>query len=512
VFARALGCAALGGVAIGLGGAPHEAFAVAWLGPGLIYAALRALEPGRALDRHALRRASAIGLAAGLGANATTCSWVVELLTTYAFMPTPVAWLLGTLLFVAQSLPFVMAAMLARALRACGAPLGAAWLAGVLVATSASPMIFPWRVGNSQTGFLWLAQLAELGGLPALDLVVVLASVLAVRSVLPRAELPRRAGLAVVAALVLMVPAAWGAHRLDEVRRERVTLPALVIGVVQHDFDIPERHDPLQWDLQMATTLELTREVEAQGVDLVTWPESALPWSISRPQLHRLAWDLDLTGAGVRGPVVFGAGTREGDRAYNSVLAVDRERTLGVVDKTRLMPFSERIPLWELLPFLHPYLGPGLTPGPDAGGTIEVAGARLGILNCYEDLMADHVWRLSRARPELLSNHTNDAWFGRTRAPELHHFLARMRAIETRRDLVRTVNTGVSGLVLSTGETEVRTGVFERTTLRVTVRPSQAVTPWMRFGDRITPLAWAFVLAASLRAARRKADEHARRS
>jgi apolipoprotein N-acyltransferase len=495
VFARAVACAALGGLAIGMGGAPYEAFAVAWLGPAFVHEALRALSGpregvGAPPDRHALRRAAAVGLSAGLVANGTTCAWVVDLLVTYASMPTPIAWLVAALLFVAQSLPFVLATTLCRAMLGLGAPLVPSFVVASLAGASTAPMIFPWRVGSSQTGFLALAQIAELGGLPLLDLVLSLGSVLALRGVLER-----RASLVLGAAAILGLPAAWGLHRLDEVRRDRALLPTREVGVVQHAFDVPERHDPLQWELQMATTWQLTREVERRGVDLVLWPESAFPWTISRPLLHRLADDLDLRGNGVRGPIVFGAGTRDPAHAFNSVLAVDGDRVLGVVDKTRLMPFSERIPLWEYLLFLHPYLGPGLEPGPPEGGTLEVAGARLGILNCYEDLMADHVWRVAQADPDLLSNHTNDAWFGRTRAPELHHFLARMRAIETRRDLVRTVNTGVSGVVLATGETSIRSRVFERTTLRATVRLSRARTPWVRWGDWLTPGAWGAVLA-----------------
>ncbi|MFO0715025.1 MAG: nitrilase-related carbon-nitrogen hydrolase [Sandaracinus sp.] len=161
------------------------------------------------------------------------------------------------------------------------------------------------------------------------------------------------------------------------------------------------------------------------------------------------------------------------------------------------------------MPFLHGVLRPGLTPGPREGGAIDVAGQRLGILNCYEDLMADHVWRVMSHRPTVLSNHTNDAWFGRTRAPGLHHFLARMRAIETRRDLVRTVNTGVSGVVSSTGETLVRTGVFERTTVRAIVRPSDELTPWVRYGDLTTAGLWGVVLALLTRWLRARARPRA---
>lgn len=501
LLARACACSALGGVAIGFGGAPYEAFAVAWLGPGLVYAALRALSatsiahPRAASARHALRRAAAVGLAAGLASNATTCAWSVELLTTYAYMPWPLAWLVASLLFLAQSLPFVAGAMLAWAAHELGGPLLVVHPIATVVGASAAPMIFPWRIGNSQTGFLALAQLAELGGLPLLDLLLAAASTLAMAALLHPLALARRVGALALAASLLALPALWGARRLEEVREARLDLPVVAVGVVQHSFDIPERMDSAQWELQLATTFALTRDVEREGVDLVTWPESSFPWWISRRELGRFAHDLDLEAQDVRGPIVLGGTTHDGDELrYNSVLAVDRTHFLGVVDKTRLMPFSERIPAWDLLPFLHPFLRPGLTPGPASGGALDVSGQRLGILNCYEDLMADQVWATMQHDPTFLSNHTNDAWFGRTRAPGLHHFLARMRAIETRRDLLRTVNTGVSGLVAATGETEVRTEIFDRAIFVARVRPSRERTLWVRFGDLTTASGWGALL------------------
>jgi apolipoprotein N-acyltransferase len=515
-MARASLCAALGGVAIGMGGAPYEAFAIAWLGPGLVVLALRALAEARSdAHHHGARRAALVGLCTGVGANATTCAWVVELLTTYAYMPAPLAWLVGALLFVAQSLPFVLASLLAWSLHRAiedvrssrGASIEIATPLALVVSASAAPMIFPWRIGNSQTGFLALAQIAELGGLPLLDLVLAGASTLAVVALVGRAGRPlatRARVLAALAALLIVaIPAGWGAVRLEEVRARREALPSLVVGLVQHDFDIPERADPGQWESQLAISWSLAQALDRQGVDVLLLPESSYPWGLARAQLglstqHPSAYpeEIGLRAQRLRAPLLLGAITRVENEAFNSVIALDATRVLGVVDKTRLMPFSERIPAWDWLLFLHSFLRPGLSEGPRDGGAIDVASARLGILNCYEDLMADHVWRLMRAHaPTVLSNHTNDAWFGRTRAPGLHHFLARMRAIETRRDLVRTVNTGVSGVIASSGETLVRTEVFERTTLRTTVHPCGELTPWVRYGDVTSAACWGAVLA-----------------
>lgn len=521
VLLRAVVCAALGGAAIGMGGAPYEAYAIAWLGPLALALALRALaDTSGPTKGGGLRRAALVGLACGVAANATTCAWVIDLLVTYGHMPTPLAALVATLLFVAQGLPFMVASSLAWVAHRLWTPLAPSGLPTVelalvpslVVASSITPMIFPWRIGNSQTGWLALAQLAELGGLPLIDLVLALGSVLLSLVVLGRLSRDARRLVAVGAVVLVSGAAAWGQLRLVQVREARVGLPVLSVGLVQHNFDVPERMQPERWEEQLAISWALSGELDRAGVDVLLWPESSYPWGLTRQQLGADSHDprsypfeigvrapYERTPR-VRVPVVLGTVTRDGEHAYNTVLALDEHRVLGVVDKTRLMPFSERIPFWEWLPFLHGVMRPGMTPGPREGGAIDVAGQRLGILNCYEDLMPEHVWRVMRWQPGLLSNHTNDAWFGPTRAPGLHHFLARMRAIETRRDVVRTVNTGVSGVISASGETLVRTQPFDRTTIRAQVRVSSERTAWVHYGDVTTAACWGVLLALAARA------------
>ena len=362
-------------------------------------------------------------------------------------------------------------------------------------------MIFPWRLGNSQMGLLPFVQLAELGGLPLVDLALTLITALAVERLVNASPRARRAsGWSALFLFALIT--GWGTWRLRELEEARASWPLLRVGIVQHNLDIPERMQQERWPAQMETTWALTREMERAHVDLVTWPESAFPWFVDRHALTHLPSDLALLDAGVQGPILFGAPSWSSpSERYNSVLLVSSAHFLGIVDKTRLMPFGERIPLWQWLPMLHPFLGPGLTAGPPEGGTLEIPLARdgvavVGVLNCYEDLMDDHVQHVARRLPGFLSNHTNDAWFGPTRAPVLHHFLARMRAIETRRDLVRTVNTGVSGHISATGESLMTTQPFTRVTRIAEVRLSRASTLWVWLGDWVTPLSMVWLVGA----------------
>jgi apolipoprotein N-acyltransferase len=217
---------------------------------------------------------------------------------------------------------------------------------------------------------------------------------------------------------------------------------------------------------------------------------------------------MSVRGGVVEGPLVFGALSiapsavpsrgREIER-YNSVVAMGADGAfVGISDKVELLAFGEYTPLWDYLPPLQERFPRGLTPG-TAPKVLTVDGIRVGVLNCYEDVLAHHARWVARHEPDFLLNATNDAWFGETTEPFLHQMVARMRAVETRRDLVRAVNTGVSSHTLATGEDVIRTPIMVERTFIAEVRTMRGETLWTRFGDWVTPLLAALLLAAVLR-------------
>src|SRR5690606_15747315 len=111
---------------------------------------------------------------------------------------------------------------------------------------------------------------------------------------------------------------------------------------------------------------------------------------------------------------------------------------VGVVDKVRRLPFAEFIPFWRSTPDQQGELAcPGITRGDDRVRFVRAAGVKMGVFNCYEDVMASRGFRVARQGPELLINVTNDMWFGRSAEPYLHQAAARVRSLESRRDLIR---------------------------------------------------------------------------
>ena len=496
---RSLFAAALAGALIAVGGAPLEFSFLTWLAPCCLLFAIEPLDGEVTSSRAALW----MGLTTGFTGNLISMYWIVGLLDQFAGFPTALSVLVGSLLWFGQAISYGLATWLAAVFMRRGLPGWIALPAALTVAASLTPSIFPWRYGLSQLPFLEYAQVAELGGLPLLDWLVATIGCGLLAGLRARS---RAAQLLALAAMVL--PPLFGLARLPSVRAARAAAPILRVGVTQPNVSIKDKHDPARFLDQLHLLQDQTRSLEEEGAQLVIWPETAYRFPILRGTTRDRVGPLALLNRGAHGPLIVGVLTTAGraqsfvasdglgrrltsfrmaqGQRFNSAIAVDREgRIVGTADKVNPLAFGEYTPLWELIPWLQVFPR-GISPG--AGPQqLTIAGARIGVLNCYEDLLYEHVRAQARYRPELWVNVTNNAWFGDTTAPLLHHMNARLRAIETRRDLVRSVNTGVSGHTASTGEDLARTGQFVRARFVADARLLSGVTLYVWAGDWVTP-------------------------
>lgn len=196
---------------------------------------------------------------------------------------------------------------------------------------------------------------------------------------------------------------------------------------------------------------------------------------------------------------------------YNSSILLDSEGVVeGIVDKVVLMPLSETMPAGEWLYrttgfnvfSLNSAFGLfGKGPGPEVmrhkvdASLSEEGHIRIGILNCYEDLMPGFVRTMQKTRqPHFMVNQTNDAWFGREIAPPQHMALAVPRAVEARTWLLRATNTGVSTFVDASGRVRARSSVYDPEVLIYDVPLKEAPrTPYIAFGEWVAFGSIAFV-------------------
>ncbi len=186
--------------------------------------------------------------------------------------------------------------------------------------------------------------------------------------------------------------------------------------------------------------------------DLVAWPESPAPFAEGDPRLLKALGDVArATGA----PLIVGSIGMDYSpeeqlwRDYNSAMVVGADgQRVGRYDKIHLVPFGEFVPYKNLLFFAKKLTGrvSEFTRGTERK-VFRLNGNRYGVFICYEAVFADEVRQFVRLGAEVLVNVSDDGWYGDTSAPWQHLNMARMRAIENRRWLLRATNSGVTAAI-----------------------------------------------------------------
>ncbi|MBF9035416.1 apolipoprotein N-acyltransferase [Rhodobacterales bacterium HKCCE2091] len=230
-------------------------------------------------------------------------------------------------------------------------------------------------------------------------------------------------------------------------------------------------------------------------VDLVVWPETALPVLLEDSGPWRAAIAEAASGA----TVAVGVQRYPGGRARNTLAVLDPAgEVTALYDKHRLVPFGEYIPARGLaaeagLSGLAATLRGGFWPG-DGPGEIDL-GDRLGTvfpMICYEAIFPQYLRRVDR--PDWMLHVTNDAWFGRLSGPYQHLALARLRAAESGLPVLRAANTGVSAAIDARGHVLASLPLGEAGALDAALPPPLPPTPYARTGD--LPMAAILLLLA----------------
>ncbi len=234
---------------------------------------------------------------------------------------------------------------------------------------------------------------------------------------------------------------------------------------------------------QRMPTLELYTRLSREnwGSDLIIWPETAIPAFYHQvlPFLKDLGQEARMNGSELLvGLPVY---NKREDEYFNSMMTLGMNE--GFYEKKHLVPFGEYLPLKGWLGGIVDFFDipmSNFVPGRQEKPLLKVAGQVVGISICFEDVFGEEV---SLALPEatLLINASNDAWFGDSIAAPQHLQIARMRALETARFLLRSTNTGVSAVINDKGGIEQQSPQFEVDILTADIQPMKGMTPYAIF-------------------------------
>jgi apolipoprotein N-acyltransferase len=238
---------------------------------------------------------------------------------------------------------------------------------------------------------------------------------------------------------------------------------------------------------KVKTLLQYKRMTEENwGAAVIIWPETAIPAYLSEVDESFLQ-PLQAEATKHQSDLIISVpaqGNSEHEN-YNAVITLGKEQ--GMYRKNHLLPFGEYLPLQPLsgliLDYLQIKLG-NFKPGGENQALLKAGGYFFITSICYEDAFGyAHIRDLANAA--YLVNVTNDAWFGDSIEPHQHFQIARMRAMETGRYLLRATNTGLTGIVAPDGEIVGQAPLFKTTVLTGALTPMAGVTPYARLGDGV---------------------------
>ena len=220
--------------------------------------------------------------------------------------------------------------------------------------------------------------------------------------------------------------------------------------------------------------------------DLIIWPETAIPqlFDSAYPTLKPLERLLKENNTGL----ITGVPSRQISdnrfRYFNSVVGL--ATASGIYHKQRLVPFGEYVPLENLLRGLIEFFDLPMSSfslGPEHQSPITLGnGQSLSTFICYEIVYPDLV-STSAQNADYLLTVSNDSWFGDSFAPHQHLQMARMRAIENGRYLLRATNNGISAIIAPDGKVVSKTQQFVATVLNAEIEAMEGKTPFSRFGS-----------------------------
>ncbi len=468
--------ALLAGALTTLSLAPFDWWPLAILSIALHYLGLRQLTPKQAAGR---------GWCFGFGLYGAGISWIYVSIQEFGGASPFLAGLLIIAFVAAVSLFFTLPAWLwARWLRRDAVPLADALAFAALWIAQDSfrgwfLTGFPWLYqGYSQlTGLLsgW----APVGGVWLIGFILALDAALLVN--LPRL---RQSRPALTGALALLIVPWLIALPLQHYAWTEPKGSALRVVAIQGNIAQESKWSPEQRLRQLTLYRDLT--FASQLADLIIWPETAIPMLKDRAVAEGYLPMLDTFAKTRHAALITGVPLREtnedGERRYYNGLTVVGAGH-GDYRKQKLVPFGEYVPLQDLLRGLIAFFNLPMSDfarGSATQALPEALGYHIAPFICYEVVYPDFVAAMA-AQSDLLLTISNDAWFGHSIGPLQHLQMARMRALEAGRWMIRATNNGVTVLINPFGEITEQVPSFQQAVLYGEVTPMQGLTPYLRY-------------------------------
>lgn len=354
-------------------------------------------------------------------------------------------------------------------------------------------VFFEWLRSWVLTGFPWLlsgypfietplAGYAPVIGIYGLSLLVILLSTLLIIR------------LKVIMSLTGMSIVFIGGALLGQIQWSEPSGKPLSVALIQGNVNQSVKWD--RWQLEKTKQLYISlSQNQWQDNDLIVWPENAIPvfyHTLEKTFYHNLELQAKKTNTElVTGLPIFDDDT---EQYYNALTNLGGQQ--GHYYKSHLVPFGEYVPLAAIIRGLVQFFNmpmSGFSAGDHDQPPILIKGFKAAVTLCYEDVFPQDMMS-QIPQSQLMINLSNNGWYGDSFAPHQHLEMARMRALESSRELIRSTTSGISALIDSNGKVMVRGPQFKQAAINGKIQPRTGTTPyvyWLNY-----PIILLFVIAA----------------
>jgi apolipoprotein N-acyltransferase len=358
---------------------------------------------------------------------------------------------------------------------------------------------FPWELlGYSQYLKLPLIQIADITGVYGISWLIVLFNVAIVSFLLyttrqswNQIAVSNRFVYVLLGSLIFIfvVFLTYGLFKMYGIDKTiQASQKQMKVRVVQGNID-----QAVKWDEKFRTqTIQkyiiASLAEKDREADLIVWPETAVPIYIQ--QETSLSKKLksfinNNTSAFLIGGLRYDRSMMGQWKFYNSAFLLEPNKSnWQTYDKAHLVPYGEYIPFQTVLPFLKKFVqGVGDFSEGTAIEPLTFGQWAIGPQICYEILFPEISRKMVQNGADVLVNITNDAWYGHSSAPYQHFSMIVFRAVENKRALARSANTGISGFVNPYGKIISSSEIFTDANLYASLPVLNDLTVYCQFGD-----------------------------
>ncbi|TYT75997.1 apolipoprotein N-acyltransferase [Desulfobotulus mexicanus] len=341
---------------------------------------------------------------------------------------------------------------------------------------------FPWaQLGHGLADVPLLIQSADIGGAYLLSFAIVMVNL--------TLAFPGKKGENFIIPLCLwLLLGIYGHFRIKDIDKTIALAPAIEVSILQGNLPPDQKWDPSLQKETLNRYHKLMKKAPEGENRLFLWPETATPFYLftdMAPTRQFLSQIRESGGYHLTGSPVYETDSSGKYLFFNTSYLISPEGDiLARYDKRHLVPFGEYIPLKRYLPFLDQFIVPA---GEFTSGihppVLAFQDTFIAPLICFESVFP-YIAREAVAKgAELLAVQTNDAWFGNTGGPAQHLAFSQFRAVEFRRAVIRSANTGISVLILPTGRIVEKTAMNTTEILNVRAPLFKEKSIYARIGD-----------------------------